>query len=142
MNIRPIEFRVWYFDKKVMEYINPFMSYHRHMTWEGLIYDNGKLQNIHLLQYTGFEDIKGVKIYEGDIVFTEYNTMGIVQFGIENNPTYTGWELKEGKGFQYRNFSAAREIMGNIYEDPELYETIINSKMDYRKAMRSKGQTL
>ena len=123
-------------------YSSPYISALKHITWTGNIYDNGKLQKVHLLQYTGFDDIKGVKIYEGDIVFTQYNMMGIVQFGIDNNPTYAGWGIKEGKDFSWRSFSAAREVMGNIYEDPELYETIINSKVDYNKRMKSIGRSL
>ena len=74
-------------------------------------------------QYTGLKDKNGKEIYEGDIVKSAWHgTTGIVEFSIEDVGScgccYT--EFK-GSGFiaPYINLNEV-EIIGNIYENPEL----------------------
>lgn len=74
--------------------------------------------SVELMQYTGFKDVHGVEIYEGDIVQDSYS--GEVSF----------IEFKEGAF--YITFSNVTElisenndiieIIGNIFENPELLE--------------------
>ncbi|HBC4492065.1 YopX family protein [Staphylococcus aureus] len=76
--------------------------------------------SVELMQYTGFKDVHGVEIYEGDIVQDSYS--GEVSF----------IEFKEGAF--YITFSNVTElisenndiieIIGNIFENPELLEEI------------------
>jgi uncharacterized phage protein (TIGR01671 family) len=64
------------------------------------------------LQYTGLKDRNGKEIYEGDIV-----RITIAGFGIEKDIAIK-WE--DGKYTEPMFEDYHREVIGNIYEDPEL----------------------
>ena len=80
------------------------------------------MDNIELMQYTGLKDKNGKEIYEGDILEL-VSTIGI-------NRGKVIVELKEyqgdrGKEFGYQFYSYLpnnAEVVGNIYENPELLE--------------------
>jgi uncharacterized phage protein (TIGR01671 family) len=86
--------------------------------------------HIILMQYTGKEDKNGVEIYEGEIL----HFIGVVYDGIYHNPTHRSVDLilpvdfSDNNGFQmndqgfchYEIYSHEVEIIGNIYENPEL----------------------
>ena len=89
------------------------------------------LENIELIQYVGLKDKNGVEIYEGDIVKIKHfksNYMGKVIF----NKKTCGFEIWYNsvvgaygeKATHKLNFAAdiEIEIIGNIYESPELLE--------------------
>lgn len=86
-------------------------------------------------QYTGLKDIKGKKIFEGDIVkLTEinynYEWTAVVEFGNPNSEYVWGWNLKPITKDVECNLDilcwvempigATCEIIGNIYDNPEL----------------------
>jgi len=117
MEQREIKFRAWDKEAKKMRYwdqINQYPMYH--------------LNDDHVdhMQYTGLRDAKGVEIYEGDIV------RGC---GGEQHPRqviwrtgYPGWAFyaQKADGFE-TGFGISDdpqrpgvEIIGNIYENPEL----------------------
>ena len=79
-----------------------------------------------LLQYTGIKDKKGKEIYEGDI-FATYNNHNFTV--IYEDTRFIGVDAdRDGKGYVccvdscYRDRSSSIEVIGNIYENPELLE--------------------
>lgn len=83
-----------------------------------LIYSPPKLKDAEIMQWTGLKDTWGDEIYEGDIIRGLYDT-GII--GYEWVRAEVKYDLLEG--FQLAQFDLnSIEIIGNIYENPELLE--------------------
>ncbi|WP_243299114.1 YopX family protein [Bacillus litorisediminis] len=107
--------------------------------------------DLEFMQYTGLTDKNGNPIYEGDIIKQEYNVVfqsyyDPVTFGFEGEESEEGHHIGEvvilaSKGAcmrkplripvdaepeisnQYKNVAGYRcEVIGNIYENPELLE--------------------
>ena len=119
--MREIKFRGWDVGFKEME------------SWESLLTSDvlpevlqGLSPNLKLMQYTGLEDKNGVEIYEGDIVETVYNGevfAGVVVYDLsEVDFKVTDGKEKYGRNFQYLAGNDENEVIGNIYENPELLE--------------------
>lgn len=68
------------------------------------------------MQYTGLKDKKGVEIYEGDIVNSNYFKNASVVFW------RYGWHFNAGKDnhYSFNTASHSFEVIGNIHENPEL----------------------
>lgn len=135
--MREIKFRAWDIEKKKMYRVEAINFSGR--TTVTLQYNpviKKSLDNVYLRQFTGLLDKNGKEIYEGDIITTaEYlfidkgvqNYVGIVEWVFAGfqiilkcvNPDKQGISdgineaLEEGELF---------EIIGNIYENPELGE--------------------
>jgi len=142
--MREIKFRAWDKDKKqwlrvdtvacIVLYGNGEIGFD---TGYGVIPINSNyagLQNIELMQYTGLHDKNGKEIYEGDIL-KEPNTifgdfLSVVEWGkLEiclgwtDTPEMVGW-MQKPLNKKYDSYPLYiywdTEIIGNIYENPEL----------------------
>ncbi len=129
---REIKFRAWNDVAKVMYESNiPGLLIHFDGELNGLD-ENGMLEGTdntrqhHLMQYTGLKDKNGKEIYEGDILtdhgaegplYIEYSTVHAA-FVFVDKFDPSGTTLYTTTCISYGDF----EIIGNIYEHPELLE--------------------
>jgi len=119
MEQRIIKFRAWSEEFKMMFYSNSSDD-PTHMTGEqrhSLCGNNKPLGHLDyffsnkspIMQYTGLHDKNGKEIFEGDLIrgFDWHNC----------NPSVVSWDVI---GFRIPLMANAYEIIGNIYENPEL----------------------
>lgn len=129
--MREIEFRAWL--KKQNQMRNK-VSFHAGQLWTGYTWITLD-DNVELMQYTGLKDKNGVKIFEGDVVKTYSGVIYVVYFdersgvfGLISSSLY-GYEDRRwfddisnmvviNNSEVYKNL----EVIGNIYENPELLE--------------------
>lgn len=138
--MREIKFRAWDKDDKVMFVPNNIchtssgIEYTRELSdginikryWQG-----ESPNNVFLMQYTGLKDVNGKEIYEGDIIKWGHingyeenpHRIAIVEFNpdIQFNCINLEFIFRYGC-FNYQNTDEAVEVIGNIYENPELIE--------------------
>lgn len=112
---REIKFRTWDKDHSNML---PVTTIQRIAEWGGILND------LIFMQYTGLKDKNGTEIYEGDILAstpnTYYEPREIVWF--EHEARF-GIRADEDEDHTMLNAYYAKteyEVIGNIYENPEL----------------------
>ena len=124
--MREIKFRAWDKKEKKMIEVNHLTLY-QNSGWRfcancGLSIGLAETE-YNLTQYTGLKDKNGKEIYEGDIL--SFVPIGHKKFNKpfrpfeifwdEKNAQFSDWSPKEGE--------RGAEVIGNIYENPELMET-------------------
>ena len=125
------KFRVW--DKKRSEMINLIaINFHKYIAMDDLICscNDGPItrnfQDVVLMQSTGLHDEQGREIFEGDIVKIIYDSepfTGVVVYDLgETDFKATNNHEDYGNNFQYLTVGESIEVIGNIYENPELLE--------------------
>jgi hypothetical protein len=124
---REIKFRAWDKRGKKMQRVGSVHFYETHIE----VYCPDALEqpyrntSIELMQYTGITDKNGKEIYEGDIVsgrfginkFVIPSEMKMLHTGGESNMSCYGWNFKGYDNTQL-------EVIGNIYENPELMKSV------------------
>jgi uncharacterized phage protein (TIGR01671 family) len=75
-------------------------------------------QDVTLMQDTGLKDKNGVEIYEGDILQHENNSVSVVEW----SKLDWGWFMRQIKNWSPKTqFDSSKdEVIGNLYENPEL----------------------
>lgn len=131
------KFRAWLMSEKKMVNV------------EGLEFVDGKLYNIRckvdglmhfylglyvLMQSTGAKDKNGAEIFEGDIIEHRYNSplsgeLVVHRFQVVWDEIYSrfctiGIGLRHGVDLSISACSRHFEVIGNIYENPELLEEV------------------
>ncbi|TLF36673.1 hypothetical protein FEI15_14640 [Lacticaseibacillus zeae] len=132
---REIKFRVWDHNTDTMMIPDNFEFCDGKICWidagreagpkSGNDGDPGQFE---IMQYVGLHDKNGRSIYEGDIIVThpkmkyEIPKIGVVQYG-DCRPMF---QYKSGDGEEYsiwsNNVYRTYEVIGNIFENPELLE--------------------
>jgi uncharacterized phage protein (TIGR01671 family) len=116
--MREIKFRAWDKIKKKMyeaySVTNGEMCVDINFTNEC---ENGSRIDLEWMQFTGLHDKNGKEIYEGDLMRNFDNSISLVEYKeIEASDDATA----PGVGFQFSQEPFNIEVIGNIYENPEL----------------------
>lgn len=117
--MREIRFRAWdKKHKKMAEVYTLGLTGIEHTTicTDGQLYSGCGKDDIELMQFTGLKDKNGKEIYEGDIVRCgDY---------VEDADAWNEWEREvtwdEENGSWLGIDGERNEVIGNIYENPEL----------------------
>ena len=142
---RLIKFRVWdvqqnkflpsYADKGIMFYHEQDKDWHEKqvrdivpVSW--FLQDhNNNLKNYIVAEYTGLKDSKDVPIYEGDIVkfsrlFEKERQIKELKSFVRFDEGKFGFDLIGFNGMFYDlSYECSIEVIGNIFENPELLKT-------------------
>ena len=111
--MREIKFRAWDKQNEVWEYSTPMPDYG---FWKWVQYDSTTIFS----EYTGLHDRNGREIYEGDILRWTINIATEIAPVIFEHGSF--WMGKNQNGFEVCNdwLRGEYEVLGNIYESPEL----------------------
>lgn len=116
--MREIKFRAWGKLTKEMHSLGPTEKF----TPEGELEPN---KNKVYMQYTGLKDKHGVEIYEGDVL-NDGEDSGYVEYMSEfSSYVIDFWKspANHSRGVELGTWlDSESEIIGNVYENPELLE--------------------
>ena len=134
--MREIKFRAWkhvntpemFNEVQGINFVGGIVHLGYRLSSETVRTDKELLDNLILMQYTGLKDKNGTEIYEGDVLklgFSGVAGKGYVYWCRDDGQ----WWIKDtrsnvkkrNKGRKYPLYqSATYEVIGNIYENPEL----------------------
>ena len=121
--MREIKFRAWDKINKDMFNVESINFQERRVYRDVVSYR--EFNNVELMQYTGLKDKNNKEIYEGDILFESFGER-YYKVVFENG----GFRAEFKGDFDEHSFdlidvvAQGCEIVGNIYENPELMEEV------------------
>jgi uncharacterized phage protein (TIGR01671 family) len=130
--MREIKFRAWDIKKEKMHYNIQQLDFRNlevHYTDRYQVGEKGKDWNntleVEIMQYTGLKGKNGKDIYEGDCFSINRKDTGtrIGVAWVEWDNFYSRYALKDTRGegeYNLHYFIENQEVIGNIYEHPEL----------------------
>ena len=135
--MRDIKFRAWDKQTKRLFQVQTLQFYGANNTvdacWtNGVDFDGestlgepelNNLHNLELMQYTGLKDVNGVEVYEGDVLFHPMQGRRKVYYPYsERVASYGLRNIDNGFGSTLQDSHSVWEVIGNVYENPELLE--------------------
>ena len=124
--MREIKFRAWVKDRKeifeviLINYVTKKVTYLFERVGDLLNIRHEKFNDTELMQYTGLKDKNGKEIYEGDIFYTGSKKILYIVEWIDCGLKGRQIKNKSWVGLDY--WKDDIEVIGNIYENPELME--------------------
>lgn len=122
--MRDIRFRAW---NKKYDFMMPYVmvaayGYGRKCKYDGEWWED---TDIEVMQYTGLHDKNGKEIYEGDIILAGHAKWKCKVIWDEMCARFIGMTNDKDVKIVYvdmvdKNNKSAVEVVGNIYENPEL----------------------
>lgn len=136
--MREIKFRAWHKEIKRMGIVEVLSQHAAWVCGEHINFDY-PLFELELMQYTGINDKNGREIYEGDIVVQygiDWDKIDLDSMEYEDYPQkvvmtdvvslerFRYWLKNEKWGYEGEELIDPEEceVIGNIYENPELLE--------------------
>jgi len=132
---REIKFRAWLKTNKIMTEIDKIDFINNEVAFG---FYEGSIDAVELMQYTGLKDKNGKEVYEGDLFYYTCpreclerlckitycpDKMGIEVVQICENEEEPIWAFVDGwETYETAKYLTTIEIIGNIYENPELLE--------------------
>ena len=125
--MREIKFRAWLKeDKKMvnveaMDFTDKSIQYlKRSEIINAYILRREGFDDVELMQYTGLKDKNGKEIYEGDIYHVGDKNIRYSVIWFDSG--FEGKQLRSTSYIGLKSWAKDNEILGNIYENPELLE--------------------
>ena len=121
MKQREIKFRAWDKERKIMDYTDKDL---RCDFSDGDVYvvnSQGDFEDYELMQFTGLHDKNGKEIFEGDLLKSSWPNPSRVMF-VDYGFKKCFWDYANDRWIPEPLGENEEEIMGNIYDNPELLE--------------------
>lgn len=127
---RIIKFRAWDIKTKTMWHQHPTLSCFEcleHVDKDRVSFSDAlNCTNFKIMQFTGFKDVNGKEIYDGDIFKDTFSGNGLF-YKVFWDESAGGWRYKNGNVsglfFTFEETTLEDcEVVGNIHQNPELME--------------------
>ena len=119
--MREIKFRAWLKEEKIIGEVLGIDILHKEIFFSNGdvdCYEHTDFKDIELMQYTGLKDKNNKEIYEGDIFHIGSKKILYVVEWIDCG--LKGKQIRNGSWIGLDFWKKDIEILGNIYENPEL----------------------
>ena len=132
--MRDIKFRAWNREKNIMVYDNEDDTcgywdgcYNSNIGMINTILNSKYYEQYDFMQYAGLKDKNGKEIYEGDIIrfkdrITNKEDVFTVKYSEERASFVLNNKVYDEMTINVRDKILLVEVIGNIYDDPELLE--------------------